>query len=204
MEISERALGDVDGMMSSPIPVLYQSGYLTLKSYSAEDNLYTLDFPNNEVTDGFFNSLLPYYTSLKAIETDSTIKRLRLAINAAEIDEFMLIMQSFFAGYDYSIICKQSLEVHYQNVIFAICKLIGLRVKAEYHTSHGRIDMLLETADSVFIFEFKLNVGTKRALRQIVKKDYAAQFAADSRKIYKIGVNFSSRTRGIKDWKVVQ
>lgn len=204
IEMSDRALGDVDSIMTSPIPVLYQSGYLTIKSYNFEDNLYTLDFPNNEVTDGFFNSLLPYYTTLKSIETDSTIKQLRLAIKAADIDEFMLIMKSFFAGYDYSVIGKQSLEVHYQNVIFAVCKLIGLRVKAEYHTSNGRIDLLIETSESVFIFEFKLNVGTKRALKQIAQKDYASQFATDSRKIYKIGVNFSSRIRGIKDWKVVE
>lgn len=204
MSMSERTLGDVDSMLTNPVPVLYQSGYLTIKSYDAEDNLYTLDFPNNEVTDGFFNSLLPYYTSLKSIEVESTIKRLRLAIKAADIDEFMMIMKSFFAGYDYSVIGKESLEVHYQNVIFAVCKLIGLRVKAEYHTSNGRIDMLLETADSVFIFEFKLNVGTRRAMKQIATKDYAAPFATDGRKIYKIGVNFSSRTRCIKDWKVSQ
>jgi len=204
MEMSEQALGDVDSMLTSPVPVLYQSGYLTIKSYNFEDNLYTLDFSNNEVTDGFFNSLLPYYTTLKSIETDSTIKNLRLAINAADIDEFMLIMKSFFAGYDYSLIGKQGLEAHYQNVIFAVCKLIGLRVKAEYHMSNGRIDMLLETKDSVFIFEFKLNVGTKRALKQIAQKDYAALFATDSREIYKIGVNFSYRIRGIKDRKVVE
>lgn len=98
---------------------------------------------------------------------------------------------------------KESLEVHYQNVIFAVCKLIGLRVKAEYHTSSGRIDMLIETADSIFIFEFKLNVGAKRALRQITAKDYAAQYSTDSRKLYKVGVNFSSRIRGIKDWKII-
>jgi len=186
MRMSEKDLGKVDNMLSNPKPVLYQSGYLTLKDYDPEENIYTLGFPNQEVTDGFFNYLLPYYTSVAESEVSATIYNLRKAIQSADIDEFMLIMKSSFAGYDYSVIGKQSLEAHYQNVIFAVCKLIGLRVKAEYHTSSGRIDMLLETADSVFIFEFKLNVGTKRAWKQIAAKDYAAQFADDSRKVYKI------------------
>lgn len=202
MEMNEKDLGKIDNMLTNPRPVLYQSGYLTLKAYDPEENIYTLGFPNQEVTDGFFNYLLPYYTSVSESDVSSTIYRMRKAIKAADIDEFMLIIKSFFAGYDYSVIGKQSLEVHYQNVIYAVCKLIGLRVKAEYHTSNGRIDMLLETDDAVFIFEFKLNVATRRALKQISTKDYAAQFAADSRKIYKIGVNFSSRIRGVKDWKV--
>lgn len=202
MEIDESALADVDAMQHDPLPVLYQSGYLTLKSYDEESGLYTLDFPNQEVASGFMTHLLPFYANIQLTRVSGTIEQLRKAIVAADIDGFMLIMQSFFAGYDYSVIGKESLEVHYQNVIFAVCKLIGLRVKAEYHTSRGRIDMLIETTDAIFIFEFKLNVGTKRAMRQIEAKDYAAPFASDSRKLYKIGVNFSSRIRGIKDWKV--
>lgn len=204
MRMNETDLGKMDNMLTNPKPVLYQSGYLTLKAYDREENIYTLGFPNKEVTYGFFNFLLPYYTSVRESDVSDTIYNLRQAILSADIDTFMLIMKSFFAGYDYSVIGKQSLEAHYQNVIYAVCKLIGLRVKAEYHTSNGRIDMLLETSDSIFIFEFKLNVGTKKALKQIAVKDYAAQFATDCRKIYKIGVNFSSRIRGIKDWKVTE
>lgn len=204
LEMDESAISDVDVMMHDPVPVLYQSGYLTIKNYDADSMLYTLDFPNQEVSRGFMTNLLPYYANIQVTRVSGTIEQLRKAVLAADIDGFMLIMKSFFAGYDYSVIGKQSMEVHYQNVIFTVCKLIGLRVKAEYHTSSGRIDMLLETADSVFIFEFKLNLSTKQALRQIAQKDYAAQFATDSRKVYKIGVNFSSRIRGIKDWKVVK
>jgi len=129
--------------------------------------------------------------------SESTIRDMRRALAKDDIDTFMLIMKSFFAGYDYSVIGKESLEVHYQNVIFAVCKLIGLRVKAEYHTSNGRYRHahLIETDQSVFLFEFKLNAPSKRAIRQIEAKDHAAQYAADKRKVYKIGVNFSSHIR---------
>ena len=202
MEMSDRDLGNVDALQKNPIPVLFQSGYLTIKDYGRDEELYTLGFPNEEVTDGFFKMLLPYYANVDEVGMSSIVSNLRKAIQNADIDTFMLILQSFFAGYDYSLIPRHDLERHYQNVIYAVCKLIGLRVTAEYHTSNGRIDMLIETVDAVFIFEFKLNVSTGRALRQIAQKDYAAQFATDSRKVYKIGVNFDSTIRGIKDWEV--
>ena len=201
LRMSMRSLGEVNAVLKNPVPVLFQSGYLTIKSYDNDSQLYTLDFPNEEVSDGFFNSLLPYYANVDDNEVEDTIYQLRKAIAKADIDGFMLILQSFFAGYDYSLIPRNDLERHYQNVIYAVCKLIGLRVSAEYHTSNGRIDMLIQTKDAVFIFELKLNTGTANALRQIERKDYAAQFATDSRKVYKIGVNFDSEIRGIKDWK---
>lgn len=204
LKMDESALGDVDVMLTDPVPVLYQSGYLTIKSYDADSGLYTLDFPNQEVESGFMTHLLPFYANIMVTRVSGTIDQMRMAIVGADINRFMLIMKSFFAGYDYSVIGKESLEVHYQNVIFAVCKLIGLRVRAEYHTSCGRIDMLLETTESVFIFEFKLNLDVEDALAQIEEKDYAAQFAADSRKVYKVGVNFDSTIRGIKDWKVME
>ena len=202
LRMSMRSLGEVNQVLKNPVPVLFQSGYLTIKGYNDDNQLYNLGFPNEEVSDGFFNSLLPYYANVDDNEVEDTIYQLRTAIAKADIDGFMLILQSFFAGYDYSLIPRNDLERHYQNVIYAVCKLIGLRVSAEYHTSNGRIDMLIQTKDAVFIFEFKLNTGTTNALRQIERKDYAAQFAADSRKVYKIGVNFDSEIRGIKDWKV--
>lgn len=204
MLMSGDELGNVDGVLKNPTSVLFQSGYLTIKEYNSEEDLYILGFPNQEVTDGFFKILLPFYANVNAGSVSGTIFRLRNAILKADIDTFMLILQSFFAGYDYSLIPRHDLERHYQNVIYAVCKLIGLRVKAEYHTSYGRIDMLIETKDSVFIFEFKLNVkSTSIALRQIEHKNYATQFAADTRKVYRIGVNFDSAIRGIKDWQVV-
>ena len=94
------------------------------------------------------------------------------------------------------------LERHYQNVIFTMCKLVGLRVEAEMHTSNGRIDMCLSTKDAIYIFEFKLNVPAKEGVRQIKAKDYAAMYAADAHRKVKIGVNFDSEMRSIKDWVI--
>lgn len=203
LKMTDRSLGSTDMMLKNPLPILFQSGYLTLKSFDRDTRLYTLKFPNQEVTDGFFNFLLPFYTSVQIGKVDNDVWEMRTAIETADIDKFMIILKSFFADYDYSFIPKKDIELHYHNVVFTVCKLIGLRTKAEYHTSNGRIDMLIETNDSVFIFEFKLNLGSKLAMKQIEEKDYAAPFASDSRKIYKIGVNFSTRLRGIKDWKII-
>jgi len=201
-EMDELGLGNVDVMFTNPTPVLYQSGYLTLKGYDAESQLYSLGFPNGEVTDGFFKFLLPYYASIDPTDVPYSINEFIKDIRRADIDSFMIRLESFFADYNYELIPRHDLERHYQNVIFTVCKLIGLRVEAECHTSAGRIDMLIQTNDAVFIFEFKLNVPAKRALRQIERKDYAKQFAADKRKVYKIGVSFNSDIRSIENWVV--
>lgn len=201
-EMDEPALGNIEVMFINPTPVLYQSGYLTLKDYDPESQLYTLGFPNGEVTDGFFKYLLPAYANIDPTDVPYSINQLIKDIRRADIDSFLERIASFFADYNYELIPKHDLERYYQNVIFTICKLVGLRVEAEYHTSAGRIDMLIQTAEAVFIFEFKLNVTPKRAIRQIIQKDYAHQFAVDKRKVYKIGVNFNSDIRGIESWEI--
>ena len=201
-EMDAESMGNVDVMFTNPTPVLYQSGYLTIKSYDREADLYTLSFPNEEVKGGFLKFLLPFYTSVNATDSASYINRLVVDIRKGDIEAFMLRLKSFFAGYNYELIPRHDLERHYQNVIFTVCKLIGLRVEAEMHTSNGRIDMAVQTSDAVYIFEMKLNVSAEAAIMQTKAKDYAAMFAADTRRIYRIGVNFSSEIRGIDTWTV--
>lgn len=201
-EMDAMSLGNVDVLKTNPVPVLYQSGYLTIKGYDREFMIYKLGFPNEEVKDGFLKFLIPFYANIDSTEADSYIRSFIMDIRHADIDSFMQRLASFFAGYNYDLIPRHDLERHYRNVIFTVCRLIGLRVQAEYRTSAGRIDMVLETKDTVFIFEFKLNVSAKVAVKQINRKDYAAQFAADARKVYKIGVNFNSEIRGIENWVV--
>ena len=202
LEMDEKALGNVDVMFTDPSPVLYQSGYLTIKSYDSESKLYSLSFPNEEVKSGFLNFLLPFYANIAPTQSASIINRLIKTVRAGDMQSFLIILKSFFSGYNYELIPRHDLERHYQNVIFTVCKLIGLRVEAEAHNSNGRIDMCLQTADAIYIFEFKLNTEPKEAVLQIEAKDYAAMYADDARRKVKIGVNFSSEIRSIKDWMI--
>ena len=183
-----------------PLPVIYQSGYLTIKGYNKEFDLYTLGFPNKEVEEGFIKFLLPSYASVDEADAQSYIRKFVREIRSGEIDAFFRRLQSFFADTPYELIRDQ--ELHYQNVLFIVFKLIGFYVKAEYHTSQGRIDLVLQTDQYVYVMEFKLEGTAEEALRQIEEKQYALPFRSDKRKVYKIGVNFSSATRNIEKWVV--
>ena len=117
-----------------------------------------------------------------------------------DYDAFFRRLQSFFADTPYELV--RDLELHYQNVLFIVFKLIGFYVKAEYHTSEGRIDLILQTDQFVYIMEFKLDGTAEEAIKQINDKHYAQAFNTDKRKLYKIGINFSNKTRNIERWIV--
>ena len=183
-----------------PLPVIFQSGYLTIKGYNEEFGLYRLGFPNREVEEGFVKFLIPYYTRFNKIEAPFEIQRFVQEIRAGEPDAFFRRLQSFFADTPYELV--KDLELHYQNVLFIVFRLVGFYVKAEYHTSQGRIDLVLQTDKYIYVMEFKLDGTAEEALQQINDKQYALPFAADSRKVLKIGVNFSNTTRNIERWVV--
>lgn len=121
-------------------------------------------------------------------------------IRRGDIDAFFKRLQSFFADTPYELVRER--ELHYQNVLFIVFKLIGFYVKAEYHTAQGRIDLVLQTDRFVYVMEFKLEGTAEEALRQIEEKQYTMPFRTDRRKVYKIGVNFSATTRNIEKWLV--
>lgn len=194
-DVLNNVLGD-----DQPIPVIYQSGYLTLKSYDKTFKLYTLGFPNKEVEEGFMNFLLPWYANVDTIESQSAIKQFVQEIRRGDINAFFKRLQSFFADTPYELVRER--ELHYQNVLFIVFKLIGFYVKAEYHTAQGRIDLVLQTDRFVYVMEFKLEGTAEEALRQIEEKQYTMPFRTDRRKVYKIGVNFSATTRNIEKWLV--
>ena len=184
----------------NPIPVIYQSGYLTIKKYDREFGLYTLGFPNREVEEGFLRFLLPYYAKSDKTKSGFQIKRFVDDVRKGDIDGFMERLQSFLADCPYEI--AKDVELHYQNVLFIVFRLAGLYTRVEYRTSHGRIDMVVQTSDYVYVMEFKLDGSAEQALQQIEEKQYALPFAKDSRKVFRIGVNFSSETRNIDKWIV--
>lgn len=121
-------------------------------------------------------------------------------VRKGDVESFMKRLKSFFADTPYEI--ARDLELHYQNVLFIVFKLLGFYTQAEYHTSNGRIDMVIKTNKYIYVMEFKLDGTAEEALTQINDKQYAVPFATDSKKVFKIGVNFSKRTRGIEKWIV--
>ena len=138
------------------------------------------------------------YANVDKRESPFQISKFVHEVEQGDYDAFFRRLQSFFADPPYELV--RDLELHYQNVLFIVFKLIGFYVKAEYHTSEGRIDLILQTDQFVYIMEFKLDGTAEEAIKQINDKHYAQAFNADKRKLYKIGINFSNKTRNIERW----
>ena len=200
-ETSAAVLNSIDSTSDNPIPVIYQSGYLTIKGYDEEFGIYSLGFPNREVEEGFIKFLLPFYANTNAVESEFEIQKFVREIRIGDYDSFFRRLRSFFADTPYELI--RDLELHYQNVLFIVFKLVGFYVKAEYHTSEGRIYLVLQTDKFVYVIEFKLDGTAEDALRQINEKHYALPFeAGGNRRLFKIGVNFNAKMRNIEKWIV--
>ncbi|MCD8092374.1 MAG: ATP-binding protein [Bacteroides sp.] len=199
-ETDAQVLNSIDSESTNPIPVIYQSGYLTIKGYDEEFGIYSLGFPNREVEEGFVRFLLPFYANTNKVEAPFEIQKFVREVREGDYDAFFRRLQSFFADTPYELV--RDLEVHFQNVLFIVFKLVGFYVKAEYHTSQGRIDLLLQTDKYIYVMEFKLNGTAEEALQQINDKQYALPFQTDARKLFKIGINFSTATRNTEKWIV--
>lgn len=199
-EASASELDSIQISVDNPIAVLYQSGYLTIKGYDSRFKVYTLDYPNDEVKEGFVNFLVPYYTYSKSVNHATIIGQFVKSLERGDAEHFMELLQSFMAGIPYELV--RNLEVHFQNMIYIIIKLMGLYVQAEYRTSCGRIDLLIATEKYIYVIELKLDGSAEEALAQINEKDYSLPFTADGRKVIKIGANITSATRNIERWVV--
>ena len=199
-EVDTDTLNSIDSTSTDPIPVIFQSGYLTIKGYDERFGLYKLGFPNGEVREGFLRFLMPYYTSVERGKTGFQIMNFVREVESGKIDDFMERLKSFFANTPYELV--KDLENHYQNVLFILCNLCGLYTKTEYHTSQGRIDMTIETSDYVYIFEFKFEKSADEALQQIKDKNYAEPFRTSGKKIFLVGANFNHSIRNIDEYKV--
>ncbi len=199
-ETDAQVLNSIDSESTNPIPVIYQSGYLTIKGYDERFGMYRLGFPNREVEEGFIRFLLPFYANVNKVESPFEIQKFVREVESGDYNSFFRRLQSFFADTTYEVIRDQ--ELHYENVLFIVFKLVGFYVNVEYHTNEGRIDLVLQTDKFIYIMEFKLNGTAEDALQQINDKHYALPFEMDGRKLFKIGVNFSAETRNIEKWIV--
>ena len=200
----ERVTGDVlnsiDTVTWNPIPVIYRSGYLTIKGYDERFRKYHLGFPNQEVEQGFVNFLAPYYTGMKPTKSAFYVENFVSDIENGDAEGFMKRLEAMFADNSYQVAGEE--ELYFQNAVYVIFKMLGFYVQVEHPTSDGRIDILIRTERYIYIFELKVNQSADIALQQIEEKQYAAPFAIDQRKLFKIGVNFSTKSRKISDWKV--
>ena len=202
-------LNGADIFLTDPIPFFFQTGYLTIKGYDREFKEYILGFPNREVSEGFNDLVLK--TWMRRSEPTAIVSDFVRDVRSGKAEEFMCKLQTFFAGipYDHAAGSRPAddeygirgdKEVHYQNVMFVIMKLMGFYTHTEYRTSNGRIDMLVETADYVYVMEFKIDSTAEAAMRQINGKGYALPFGYSHKKIIKIGASFDTRTRRLADW----
>ena len=185
------------------IPLLYQSGYLTLKEYDSDFDSFTIGFPNEEVKYGFTTSLTPVYLNTdKPLDIRSFAKDIKFG----NLDSLKERFVSVFARLPYATISnnkKESvIEQNFQNVIYLVFLLLGQFAQVEQHSAKGRADCIVETGKYAYIFEFKKDSSAKDALKQIEENGYALPYAADSRIVYKIGVNFSSTICNLSDWQV--
>ena len=187
--------------ITDPIPVLYQSGYLTIKEYNSKLRMYRLGFPNEEVRQGFSESLYRYYAPTMMGELDTVVYKYREKVLLEDdIEAFLPYLQTFYDKFPYTIINNN--ERHYQAVMFTIFSMLGADVKVEEPTPDGRIDMVLKTDTAIYVFELKYNKSADVAIQQIKQKDYAKIYAGDGRKIEKVGLNFSEDRRSLENWKV--
>ncbi len=186
-----------------PLPMIYQSGYLTIKGYDPMFNTYLLDFPNNEVRGGFLSALASGYFKEKS--GMSWVRNVSMALLQGDTQMFMRHITALLAGISYRFQRKDDAmecERYFQYTFYLILQMIGVyNTYVEKETSEGRIDCIVECPEHVYIFEFKLNGSAEKALEQINDRDYAAPYAADRRTIHKVGVNFSSEKGTVDEWK---
>ena len=187
-----------ESLKQEPIAMFYQTGYLTIKGFDKELELFRLGFPNREVEQSFLKFLLPRFTGNTDNRSSVFIGYFVRDLRNGDIESFLNRMKAFFADTPYELI--RDLENHYQNVMFTICRLMGYYTKAEYHTSSGRIDMVVTAQQYTYVFEFKFNKTAKEALEQIDRKDYPLPFSANGQKLFKIGINFSKESNNIDDF----
>ena len=186
--------------MTTIMPLLYQSGYITIKGYDPETELYLLDIPNKEIRVGLYRCLLPYYIGMNTVKGTTTIAKMSAAIRHNDIDKALEMLQTYLATVPY---CDNTdYEGHYQQMMYVIFSILDNYVDVEVHTPKGRVDMVLRTATHLYLFELKLNQSSDLAMKQIDLKEYPKRFALCGLPIVKVGINFDMASHNIKDWKI--
>ncbi len=193
-------LAGLDLGNADPTALLFQTGYLTIADYDHSNDTVRLKVPNNEVKEGLFNELLKYYVKAKRSTPNAMVSDIIEAISDGKPQKLMESLEAYFASIPYDL--KIGNENNFHNALYILLTLIGVEAKAEVHTSDGRIDLLIENTGYIYVIELKYDGTAQEALAQINAKRYALPYQREGRKIFKIGVNFSSTTRCLEDWVI--
>ena len=186
--------------MESITPLLYQSGYVTIKGYDEMFQIYTLDIPNAEVRIGLMRSLIPYYVTRDTQATNTTVVNLARALVRGDMDGMLCLLQTFLSTVPY---CDRTdYEGHYQQMLYIIFSLLGAYVDVEVRTPMGRVDMVMRTATTLYIVELKLNQSAEAAMQQIDLKNYPERFALCGLPMVKVSINFDMERHTLKDWMI--
>ena len=202
VEVLASAFSEYRAETNNPLPMIYQSGYLTIKGYDDDVKLYTLGFPNDEVRYGFLNFLVPFYTKVTDDETGFHIAKFMRELKSGDVEAFMERLKIFFSGIPYEL--SDDTERHYQVIFHVVFTLLGQFIRSEVRSSRGRADAVVHTPTAIYVFEFKLDGTADAALKQIDEKGYLIPYTLDGRKLVKVGVNFSKETRNIDEYIVVE
>ena len=186
--------------MASIMPLLYQAGYFTIKEYDEMSDLYLLDLPNKEIRIGLLQSLLPNYVQRDSYKGNSTVGLMYKALLQDDLDEMLRLLQTYLLTIPQ---CDNTnYEGHYQQLLYVIFSLMGRYVDVEVRTSNGRVDMVMNAGNTLYLFELKLNKSADAAMQQINLKDYPSRFALCGLPIVKVGMNFDMERHTIEDWKI--
>ena len=181
-------------------PLLFQTGYITIKDYDPDFASYTLSYPNLEVKNAFIRFLMDDFTPVRKELANSHLIKITKALRANNIDEFMQQMQVFFANVPNNITLKN--EKYYQTVFYLVLTLIGVYIDVEVNTNHGRIDAVIKTIDKIYLIEFKLHDSAATAMRQIKTKKYYEKYLNTDKDLILIGAAFDKKTRNIGEWLI--
>ena len=180
------------------LPLLYQSGYLTIKDYDKETQLYTLGYPNKEVKMGFSKCLLNYYNGTQT--GSSFVSKFYVSLKDDDIENALTLMQTYYSSIPYDLCNKE--EKHFQTIFYLIFSLLGQYIQSEVKTAIGRADAVVKTPNSIYVFEMKVDKTAEIALQQIDDKGYLIPYTTEGKHLVKVGLNFSSETRTLQEWAI--
>ena len=186
--------------MSDITPLLYQSGYLTIKGYDEFSELFNLDIPNREIRIGLYRSLLPHYVRGSKMPGNTVIAKMSASIRRGHLEEALRLLQTFLSTIPYTNQPMQ--EAHYQQLFFVVFSLLGAQVDIEVRTPRGRVDVVLRTATTLYVIELKLDKSAQAAMEQIDLKNYPERFALCGLPVVKVGINFDAERRTIGEWVI--
>jgi hypothetical protein len=194
-------------MQTGPMPLLYQAGYVTIAGYDSEAMLYVLGIPNAEVRIGLLQNLLPLYVDVDAADVESIVARTSVAFRKGDVGQAMQLFQSMLSSIPYMrgdqdiLADAAKTEAHYHIIFYFFFRMLSNEVYAEIRNATGASDITIKTPKRIYIVEIKIDSSAEAALQQIEEKGYATPYLADGREVVKLGINFSTATRTVSDWK---